>query len=220
VVFNELECLYNLGVRQAAFYDDALLVNFKSHLRPLLAKIRKAGLRYRFHTPNAMHAGLVDMECAESLMAGGFETVRMGLETVNPVRQGTTGGKVRNRVVKRAVRLLHGAGFRPDAIGIYLLAGLPGQTVDEIRQGIFFVKELGARPFIAEFSPIPGTIEWTSLEKAGVVSLAMDPLLTNNSVFCHFFHKTTGQGISPETMLELRQACVLKEHDNVRSEYY
>jgi radical SAM superfamily enzyme YgiQ (UPF0313 family) len=75
------------------------------------------------------------------------------------------------------------AGLDPRRIGIYLLMGLPGQTPEEVEAGVAFVESLGVAPYLAEFSPIPGTPSWRELEARGVVSAEMDPILTNNTVF-------------------------------------
>ena len=183
-VLKELEALWSMGVRQVAFYDDALLVDFDRRLRPVLEALISSGIDMAFHTPNALHAGLIDLDVASLLHRAGFRTVRISLETVNVARQLASGGKVVCRDVKNAVRFLSEAGYRPDEAGVYLLAGLPGQSVQEVREGIEFVKGLGAKPYIAELSPIPGTGVWEELMENGMVRHDMDPLFTNNSLFC------------------------------------
>ena len=140
-----------------------------------------------FHTPNGLHARLIDREAAALLVRSGFRSIRLSLETTNPGRQAETGGKVTSIDLERAVKNLISAGMHPSAMGVYLLAGLPGQDLDEIEEGVTYVKSLGVRPYLAEFSPIPGTVEWTRLEKLGAVSMDMDPLLTNNTLFFRLF---------------------------------
>ncbi len=182
-IFTELEALYGFGVRDISFYDDALLVDFQGRLGPVLEMLLKSRIQMRFHAPNAMHAALVDRATASILARAGFKTVRLGLETVDRAKQVESGGKVRTWQVENAVSCLRSAGFSGSEIGVYLLAGLPGQDTGEVRQGIEFVRQIGATPFIAELSPIPGTEVWSQLEEAGLVRLDMDPLLTNNSLF-------------------------------------
>lgn len=55
------------GVKDFAFYDDALLFNFESHLAVILEKILSHNLHLRFHTPNAIHARFVTKEVAQLL---------------------------------------------------------------------------------------------------------------------------------------------------------
>lgn len=192
-IIEEIDALYRIGVRQIAFYDDALLAGFSSRLMPVLEHVYRSGMRIRFHTPNGMHARLLDETAASCMARSGFVTFRISLETTNPARQKDTGGKVSTEEVSAAVKNLLRAGIKKQAIGIYLLVGLPGQDLEEIRQGINFTKSLGIRPYLAEFSPIPGTFEWQRLEAAGTVSMDMDPLLTNNSVFFRWFSGFPGK---------------------------
>ncbi len=186
-VIREIAWLYSRGIGQIAFYDDALLVDFEHRLKPVLLGLRKLGIRVVFHTPNGLHARLVTPEAARLLTETGFRSIRLSLETVNPVRQKDTGGKVTSRDLEYAVGNLLDAGMPRSAMGVYLLVGLPGQGLDEIEEGVRYVKSLGLRPYLAEFSPIPGTVEWKRLEQAGLVSETMDPLLTNNSLFYRLF---------------------------------
>ncbi len=182
-IFEELHALYDMGVRQVCFYDDALLLDFDTRLRPVLEAVKARGMEMVFHTPNAMHAGLVDVHVARLLFSACFRTLRISLETVDSTRQQKSGGKVVSTDVETAVRYFTEAGYRPDEIGVYLLAGLPGQDIYEVRAGIEFVKGLGAKPYIAEMSPIPGTGVWQEFRQVGLVYDDMDPVLTNNSLF-------------------------------------
>jgi radical SAM superfamily enzyme YgiQ (UPF0313 family) len=186
-VIREIRELHDSGARDFAFYDDALLFDADSHIKPILEKIVKAGPRIRFYCPNGLHARFVDDEVASLMKDAGFETVRLGLETIDPDRQTLSGGKVTCEDLSRAARLLKDKGFTKKNIGVYLMYGLPGQGIEEVREGIHFLKSLGVRIHLTEFSPIPGTEYWRVLEEQGVVGKRTDPLLTNNSVFSSLF---------------------------------
>ncbi|NPA95186.1 MAG: radical SAM protein [Thermodesulfobacteria bacterium] len=199
-VLAEMEFLSRSGVKQVAFYDDALLVDFDARLRPTLEELERRGIHFEFHTPNGLHARMLNRQVARRLVRSGFKSVRLSLETVDPDRQKATGGKVTSRDLEVAIRNLVDEGMSPEGIGVYLLVGLPGQDLDEIAQSITYVKGLGVRPYLAEFSPIPNTVEWERLERQGVVSRDMDPLLTNNSVFYRLF-----SGYDNDRFLELKR---------------
>ena len=99
------------------------------------------------------------------------------------VRQKSTGPKVTNNGFTRGVERLKAAGFTAKDIGVYLLMGLPGQPLEEVVESIKFVHAQGVQVKLAEFTPIPGTVEW---ERAGEVygfDPDADPLLHNNCVF-------------------------------------
>jgi len=186
-VVSELTALASLGVRDVAFYDDALLVGFESRLLPALRSVEELRLPLRFNTPNGIHPRLVTAEVARWLARARFATVRLSLETAAPDRQHLTGDKVSNDDLARAVERLRAAGFPAEALGVYLLLGLPGQPLEEVRSGVELVRSLGVRPHLAEFCPIPGTAEWARLVAAGTIPADLDPLLANNSVFYWLF---------------------------------
>ena len=186
-VIDEILFYYSKGVKQIAFYDDALLVDFEQRLLPILEFLQKKHISFEFHTPNGLHARLITEKVAKWLVKSNFKTIRLSLETINRDRQKITGNKVSNEELEAAVKALINAGMEPENIGVYLLIGLPGQDLDEVEEGIKFVKKLGVRPYLAEFSPIPGTLEWTRLEKDQIVSKDMDPILTNNTIFFRIY---------------------------------
>ena len=61
--------------------------------------------------------------------------------------------------------------------------GLPGQRRAEMEATIDYVLSLGATPRLGEFSPLPGTAEWSKVKDAGTPAVEEEPLLANNSVF-------------------------------------
>ncbi|HSD94851.1 MAG TPA: hypothetical protein VLA94_05445, partial [Syntrophales bacterium] len=67
-------------------------------------------------------------------------------------------------------------------IGIYLLCGLPGQEAREVEEGIDLVRRAGARPILAEYSPIPGTPLWDEALRHGRYDIGHEPLFHNNSL--------------------------------------
>ncbi len=173
----------HFGVRDFAFYDDALLVDFEHHLGRILEKILEANVPIRFHTPNAVHVRLITRERAVLLRRAGFKTLRLGFETVNLSRHQRLDGKVEPEELKEAVALLKEAGFGQKEIGVYLLWGLPGQELTEVEASIRFVAELGASPYLAEYSPIPGTPLFEEAKRVARYPLEEDPLFHNNTIF-------------------------------------
>lgn len=186
-VLGEIEDLHALGVRDFAFYDDALLVDKDNYLIPLMRGVVQQGLQIRFHSPNGLHARLIDEELACILRTAGFRTIRLGLETAVASRQDSTGRKVTTEEVRRAVGILRSEGFTKEDMGVYLMYGLPGQDLEEIREGVEFLETLEVRIALTEFSPIRGTRAWDELVQAGTIPDDLDPLLTNNTVFSYLY---------------------------------
>ena len=188
------------AVHDFAFYDDALLINPSGHVIPFLRDMIARGLRCNFHTPNALHVRMIDEEVADLLFRGGFKTIRLGLETSNEAGQVETGGKVNNQDFRRAVRNLKKAGYAGAEIGVYLMAGLPGQRAEEVEESIIFVEETGARPILVEYSPIPGTPLFEKAKKISYYDIANEPLFHNNSILpCHW------EGFPPADFRRLKE---------------
>jgi radical SAM superfamily enzyme YgiQ (UPF0313 family) len=77
---------------------------------------------------------------------------------------------------------LKNAGFNKDQVGAYLLAGLPGQTIESIEDSIKTVKQNNITPVIAYYSPIPHTGLWKKAVASSRYELESDPVFTNNSI--------------------------------------
>ncbi len=172
-----------LGISDFAFYDDALLLDAEHALRPVLEKIAKDGPRIRFHVPNALHVRALSKDWCDLLYASGFRTIRLGLETALDGRSLEWGGKVDAEMYLEAVARLFEAGFSNDDVGAYLICGLPGQRPEEVAESIRFVRQSGAHPHIAEFSPIPGTPIWNKAAALSTFDIKAEPLYHNNTFF-------------------------------------
>jgi radical SAM superfamily enzyme YgiQ (UPF0313 family) len=172
----------NFNVKNFTFYDDALLVNPGEMIIPLLSEVKKRNLSCNFHCPNGLHLREINEEISNLLYNTGFKTIRFGFETSDFQRQLETGGKVKNEELCNAIYHLKKAGYKTSDIGIYLLCGLPGQRVQEVNASIDFVCECGARPMLAEYSPIPGTQMWDEAVALSPFDIQDEPLYHNNSL--------------------------------------
>lgn len=170
------------GVNNIAFYDDALLIEPSKHIIPVLKEIIKRDIHCNFHTPNGLHIKEMDEETASLLFRAGFKMIRLGFETSNEAIQLETGGKVDNQAFEQAVKYLKRAGYSGKEIGVYIMMGLPGQSVNEVKESMAFVKEKGARPMLAEYSPIPHTPLFEKAKRMSQFDLENEPLYHNNSI--------------------------------------
>jgi radical SAM superfamily enzyme YgiQ (UPF0313 family) len=170
------------GTTDFAFYDDAFLYKPEEHAMPILNEIMKRKLNVRLHFPNGLHIRYINHEVAELMMEAGCKTVRLGLETAEPAQQLSTGGKVSSEEFIKAANALKKAGFTDREVGVYILAGLPGQEVNEVYKTIQLVKEQGLKPLIAEYSPIPGTALWEKAVALSPFPITEEPLFHNNTL--------------------------------------
>ena len=167
------------GVLDFAFYDDALLVNFEKHLAVILEGVLKRGLRVRFHTPNALHARFIDLEVASILKKAGFTTIRLGLERI----EDRLDQKVTLEEFEKAIYSLFKAGFNSSNLGAYILFGLPHEDFDLVKRTLWYLEKLKIPPYLAEFSPIPGTPLFELAKETSRYPLQEEPLCHNNTTF-------------------------------------
>lgn len=171
---------YERGVRNFSFYDDALLVNSESVLYPLLEYIIDNDLVLRLHAPNALHIRYLSPKTCRFLKKAGLETIRLGLETTDFSNR--VDSKLGPEEWHRGISNLLEAGFVRQDLVVYVLAGLPGQTKDELDISIRECLKMGLRPELNYYSPIPGTAMFEQARKYSDYPLE-EPLWHNNSVW-------------------------------------
>ena len=186
-------------VTDMAFYDDALLLNKERLFLPLCRHIREYYPGLRLHTPNGMHVAQLDGECCETLFRTGFRTIRLSLEGTDEFTARVSSGKTVTREYERAIESLLRAGYRPENIETYILVGLPGQSTEDVRKSIETVINLGGRPKLTEFSPIPGTPLFDAALRLAP-DVAKEPLLQNKTIYAPYVAKT----VSPDEMQDLK----------------
>lgn len=164
------------GFCDVAFYDDALLLRNGGILRDFLDRL-PAGV-YRFHTPNGLHLREINEDLCRYLEKYDFPQLRFGFETAFSRYE----DKTSLNQLKSVVKMLKEHGFTSERIGVYLLCGLPGQTVDEVDKTIEIVADIGARPYLNEYSPVPKTTLFEEHFKESKLDFKREPLYQNNSV--------------------------------------
>ncbi|EGB15139.1 Radical SAM domain protein [Pseudodesulfovibrio mercurii] len=180
-VMKSIQSEHGRGVRDFAFYDDALLINPDRWLWPVLDRITAADLGLRLHTPNAMHVRHLTPEVCARLKAAGLTTVRLGLETTDFDHRHDV--KLTREQWEAGARNLVSAGFELDDIGVYILFGLPGQDLGNVERAVAHVRGYGFRPHLAHYTPIPGSPMFGAACAASPYPLAGEPLFQNNSIW-------------------------------------
>ncbi len=182
-VAEELQHLHRVvGVREIAFYDDALLTSYPRQLSRILQQVRRLRLPLQFHTPNGLQCRFLTSEVAHELRASGFRSIRLSLESANEERQRQDmSRKVSRESFVRAAQALRQAGFEPTDVDAYVMMALPGQPLKEVLQSMALVHATGVGIRLAAYSPIPGTVDFRRAQAQGFLPQEMDPLLSNNS---------------------------------------
>jgi len=176
----EVELLYSKGVSNIAFYDDALLFRSDEVLVPFLNEVLKKNIKVNFHCPNALNARFITKALAALMVRSGFKTFYLGFECISRDFQKQTGSKVYSEELVEAVKHLTAAGAKHSNITAYHLLGHPDCDVQQIEDSMNFSSSLGIRGMLADFSPIPGTIDG----QKGSKWVDMDePLFHNKTAF-------------------------------------
>ncbi len=144
-----------MGVRDVAFHDDALLVQPERSLIPLLKLLADRAVNCRFHTPNGLHVRFMTQRLAELLHSSNFRTVRLSYDRIED--GGSSVPKAQPEHLEKAVESLVKAGYEPGEIEVYSLIGVPGQSEDDVVQTLRFIRDLGVGVKPAQYSPTPGT---------------------------------------------------------------
>ena len=179
---SSIASLADRGVNDIAFYDDALLIDAGAYALPMFEELAHRKLPVRFHTPNGLHVRAITAELAALMKRAGIVTVRLSLETASAGRARDFSGKVNRDDFCNAAAALFDAGYTAGDLGAYILLGLPGQTMEEVRDTVDFALETGIPVKPALFSPVPGTVEFDRAVEAGMIRRDDDPLLHNNSL--------------------------------------
>jgi hypothetical protein len=199
VVAREIRfCAEQRGIVDFAFYDDALLVNPENGIVPLLNALPLTEQKFRFHTPNGLHPRFFTPEIAHLLRNSGFATVRFGYESGAPEHRRDTSEKATKRLLADAVDTAVAAGFSTDQIGVYVMAGLFGQTPAQVAEDMSFVASTGAKVKPVFLSPVPGTPLFERYAKR-FPQIKTDPLWHNDLFFI-----TQVDGWSREAAEEIR----------------
>jgi pyruvate-formate lyase-activating enzyme len=175
---SDLGDLLSTGVKNIAFYDDALLYRADEVLNPFLDAVIKQRKKVLFHTPNALNARFMTPALAKKMVQAGFAGFFVGLESGASSWQQSTGGKVDSDEFAAAVSYLREAGAQ--TIYAYIIVGHPDSEDQDLEHSLHFARRCGVKVMLSEFSPIPGTLDgqksarWADLE---------EPLSHNKTAF-------------------------------------
>ncbi len=167
------------GVRDIAFYDDALLVQPEQSFIPLLNMVAAKGMNCRFHTPNGLHMRFMTQRLAELMRGSNFRTIRLSYDRIEV--SGCSVPKARPEHLKNAVESLEKAGYERNEIEVYTLIGVAGQTEENAVETMRTISSLGVRVKPAKYSPTPGTVLFEK-DCRLLPRLRTEPLLHNPTV--------------------------------------
>ena len=195
-VLEEIRHWHDRGVQRFVMYDDNLLYRSERYAKPLFNAVSRLPFTVDIYNPNAVNAAFLDRHTADILVAAGFRDIRLGLETIDPDTQRSTGGKVNLTIFERALDNLARAGFPMNKVGVYILSGLPFQKWQTVRAAIDYLSSFGVRAEIAEYTPIPHTALFDQHHAAARYPVAQDPFYQNNALFPYAWEGFTEEDLS------------------------
>ena len=196
-VEQEVKALTGLGIRDIAIYDDALLVD-SDRAAEVLERVAALGQDLRLHAASGLSCRGVTPRVARAMSGAGFDTVRLGLETADPAAQGALGGKVTTADFLAALENLEAAGFSRANVGVYVMVAMPGQRRHEVEQTVDAVLQAGARPHLAEYSPVPGSPMFQAAQVSSTWDLS-EPLCHNPTLL-----PCAGEDLDAAALLEIK----------------
>ena len=157
------------GVEEVILLDPTL--NQRRDFASFLRTLADCNPDHEFTYFGELRAEGIDAEIATLLGAANFTEVEIGLQTVDPHAQTLMDRKNNLRAYERGVRALLDAGLE---VTVDLIVGLPGDTLESVRQSIATVRESGLYSDIQVFNlaVLPGT---AFREEAAALGLEYQP---------------------------------------------
>ncbi|MBD3321018.1 MAG: radical SAM protein, partial [Chitinivibrionales bacterium] len=180
IIKESLFLIDTLDSKNIAFYDDALLFESSRHFVPLMESLRRKDVF--FHTPNGLHLKWITAKTAACMKQSNFKTLRFGYESGRQKFRKDTSRKASLELIEQKTAVLYNAGFSGNDIGIYVMAGLPGQRPADVYQEIRAVARFGTKVKPVFLSPVPGTPLFYHYEKQ-FPAIKSDPLWHNDVFF-------------------------------------
>ncbi|MGA1825962.1 MAG: B12-binding domain-containing radical SAM protein [bacterium] len=181
-VIGEMEYLIeHFGIQDFALYDDALLYQADKNFLPLARAIKDLKASVRLHAPNGLHVRYFQPPILEAMRETGFVTIRLGYESGSKKHQRDTDKKTSRAQLSSKIDLIKSAGFSIHDIGVYIMAGLPEQNVNDVLDDVAFVASCGVTIKPVFLSPVPQTPIFDFYARQ-FPQLKNDPL-THNDIF-------------------------------------
>lgn len=177
----EIQFLYDTTqCENFVFYDDALFNHININIiKQLFKNIAKLKLPLKFYTPNGINPKFIDKEISFLMKEINFIDPRLSLETISNSTHNSLDKKVTLKDFEEGLSNLINTGYKPYEISVYLLAGLPNETIEDLYNSINYISKYNVRIRLCELSIVPQTKMFYHLG----LDENIDPLLYNNSIF-------------------------------------
>jgi radical SAM superfamily enzyme YgiQ (UPF0313 family) len=146
------------GVNFFKFWSSQLLVP-QSRIIELMKKIINSGIKIQMVASEGVQPSLFTQEISDLMYKAGFASVSIPMESINEDQVKDFRKPSDFNDYEKAVEIAQKSGF--DFIKSFVMAGIPGQTYDEIIHAIVDCWARGVHSAIHQYTPIPGSYDWT-----------------------------------------------------------
>lgn len=150
------------GVRDFAFYADALLDKCRDHFQRVLELVISDKRQFRLFAPEGMDVSSIarSARLAELLKAANFQKIYLPVERLDEgYLQSLNRKHARLDDVAVAVDKLVAAGFKPRNMDInaFVLFGLPEERIEDVVRTVLYISETVGSIIPMLFTPVPTT---------------------------------------------------------------
>jgi len=157
----ELEEKYHkFGIKSFHLWESNLLVDSRNRFEKVLDKILEKKLPIHLKFPEGLQPSLVYPELAWKMRKVGIINFALPLESADEEMYDRFHKPSTLKQFDRAVNIFKDAGFEPKQIRIFVLVGMPNQTIESIVKSDFKVLSMNCYLSNLRFTPIPGTEEY------------------------------------------------------------
>jgi len=161
VVAEMEEKMRDYGIRKFIFWESNLLINARNHIEKILDLIIERKIDVSLSAPEGLAPNLIYQRLADKMKKAGFFNISLPMESADDEMCRKRFHRAsRLGDLRRAVAMFKKAGFKREDLTIFVLAGMPGQPVDDVLKSFIEVWKLDARILVMPFTPIPGTEEF------------------------------------------------------------
>lgn len=176
---NEIKILYErTKCQNFVFYDEELIdsKNINNAIQ-LFLELSKLNLPIKFYTPNGINPKFITKEIATLMYHLNFADLRLSVETISDKVHNIVDKKLALKDFETALDNLFSAGFKSHQISVYILLGLPTETIEDIYKTVEFISNYKIRIRLCELAVVPHAKMFRHIPDS------IDPLLHNNTIF-------------------------------------
>jgi anaerobic magnesium-protoporphyrin IX monomethyl ester cyclase len=163
-VMTELNHLAGRGIKEFHIEDE----NFTESADFVLDfcdRLNSENLGMSWSLPSGVRLGTLTRQVIIAMAGAGCYSLAVGIEFGSDRMLRVTGKGMTVDLIRSKLHLFNGIDIK---ITGFFLFGIPGETCDEMEETIRFALELPVdRAQFNNFMPLPGSIEWDKLKKAG-----------------------------------------------------